>query len=334
MSAPEPAEGAGRSRAEPARLAPWALSAAAHGGLVIAAGFIVWQATRADPDYEPVTASFDAPAFMAPPQTPTLEEEEATEAASTEKAPRPPEPADLRTPAAPLADVSAFDLPAEAAPALEAPPAPSLRRSEAMSTVEFAGLGASDARDIIYVLDASGSMITTMPEAIAELKRSLGALHPMQRFQVFLIRNSAAGGYAWPAVLRGVNRPVLLDATRENKRAVFAWLDDVITGGASDPMPALEAALKMRPDAVFLLSAGIVGLDSADVDPDRILDRLDRLNPADDEGDRRVAIRTIQVIDAGPSGLMERIGRAHGGGDAGYRFISSDEFNRLRRANP
>ncbi len=301
---------------------PWIVSIALHGALIASGFFIVWSVAHlAEESGPPATVSFDAPA-------PAPRPSEAIESSEVKSVEAPPEE---QTPELELDDVLASigslsdsldDL------ALETPPLSMEIR--AMDTeharVDFAGVGASDARDIVYVVDASGSMISTLVDVMRELKRSIEALHPMQRFQVLLIRNAEGRAFIAPKIPTSARRPVLIDATRRNKEAVSRWLDGVTPAGLSDPLGALESAIRMKPDAIFLLSTDLRGVDDEDLSPVRVLGRLDSLNPRNRRGDRRIVIKTIQILNQDSSGLMERIGLAHGGKD-GYKFISLEEFN-------
>jgi hypothetical protein len=59
-------------------------------------------------------------------------------------------------------------------------------------STSFAGLRASNAQSIVYVVDASGSLIGTLPVVRRELEQSLRRLDPSQRFSVvFFQRNQA-----------------------------------------------------------------------------------------------------------------------------------------------
>lgn len=57
-------------------------------------------------------------------------------------------------------------------------------------TINFAGLKASNARRVVYLVDASGSLVGTFPLIIEELRKSLQRLDPRQSFGV--IFSSAA----------------------------------------------------------------------------------------------------------------------------------------------
>jgi len=182
--------------------------------------------------------------------------------------------------------------------------------------VQFIGLRAgSNARDIIYVIDASGSMIPTFQFIVDELARSLDQLTEDQRFAVvFFQRNEAL--WAPPA-------NTLTAATTAEKRRVIAWIrEKVIPAGRSNPLGALESALAVRPQAIFLLSSNITGSGEFEIDQADLLAMLDRLNPANAEsGARPVQINCLQFIETDPLGTLQKIAEAHGG-PTGYRSVS------------
>lgn len=309
------------------RALPWGVSLSLHLALIVAAAFIVWRVRPGHNDSPPMVVSFDEPAIapaMAAPPAP--QSEPATAKGTIARLLSPP--SDAQPTQAPA--VAALPPP----PALVLPtpvePAPSVLETGEPLKVEFSGLGASDARDIVYVVDASGSMITSMADVLVELERSIDKLHPSQRFQVLLFhtppdRSARQPGYEWLSLPAGLRKPVLIDATRANKRAVYNWLGAIQPRLRSNPLPALEAALKLKPDAVFLLSSGATDPALLGMSPDQILDRLDRLNPISRDGRRRVVIRSIQVLEEDPLALLKRIARAHGG-QSGYKFISADDL--------
>lgn len=334
--APANESGVKPARSPMARAIAWALSVAAHAALIVAAVFIVWNVQETEPDRPPVSISFDEPSYA-----PAEVVESASQRASAEVATDPVEEAEqrLREPMPPAEDqpeaTDAMDaLLAEASPpALRAPrpkSEPSQKIEPSARTVRFSGAGASDARDIVYVVDASGSMVTTLPEVVGELRRSIRKLHPTQRFQILMFRQRpgrTGAGFDHPDFTPGVEAPVLIDATRDNKQNALAWLAELNPGGRSNPMPALQAALRMAPDAVFVLSSGASDAALLGAEPDELLARLDELNPEDpDTGRRPVVIKTIEVIEQDPDGLLRRIGEAHGGDD-GHRFLSREQLD-------
>lgn len=194
--------------------------------------------------------------------------------------------------------------------------------------VSFGGLGASNARSVVYVVDGSGSMVTSLPIVITEVLRSVSRLAPTQKFGVVLFRRLPDG-------TDGVEvfAPVLVRATSSARERLADWLASIEPSGRSTPLAGLERALAYQPDAVFLLSRSIErsGGNVWDRGYEQTLARVDVLNPS--RGDRRaVVIQTIQFLDEDPSGIMQAIGRVHGsrpdgagGMIPGYRLIGRSE---------
>lgn len=187
--------------------------------------------------------------------------------------------------------------------------------------VRFAGLGASNARSVVYVVDASGPMVTSMPRVIEELRRSVDQLATAQKFGVVLFRRTEAGQGA------ELFAPVLMRATPTAKRRLAEWLTEVTPAGASNPLTGLEAALALKPDAVFLLSRSIArsGGGVWEEGLEATLSRLEGLNPRSAAtGARPTLIQTIQFLDDDPTGIMQAIGARHGQGN-GYRVVRRGE---------
>nr|MBC8421567.1 hypothetical protein [bacterium] len=61
---------------------------------------------------------------------------------------------------------------------------PELARREPEQEVQFMGLDAVAAKRIVYVVDASGSMLLHLSTVLEELERSLRTLHPKQEFGI------------------------------------------------------------------------------------------------------------------------------------------------------
>jgi hypothetical protein len=101
----------------------------------------------------------------------------------------------------------------------------------------------------VYVVDSSGSMIddARLTRATVELRRSVLALQPPQRFEVIFYNhesNPMPGG------------PTPRTADTESKNLLMAWLRLIEPDGGTDPRAAMRQALGLKPDAVFLLSDG------------------------------------------------------------------------------
>jgi hypothetical protein len=89
--------------------------------------------------------------------------------------------------------------------------------------------------------------------ALMELDRSVQQLSPKQSFYVVFYSDAAYRMFhPQPA-------DDLVPASRENKRLLSQWLQSVemCTGGRL--IDAVDLATKLKPDAVFLLSDGVIG---------------------------------------------------------------------------
>lgn len=199
--------------------------------------------------------------------------------------------------------------------------------SSRVPEVRFAGLGVSNATDIVYVVDASGSTLSTFPVVRETLRRSIGRLARTQRFQVMFFGPRGFTAAPHPSDGQAGDRTVrLIRATPENISAVLEWAGRVVPSGRSNPLPALETALSLKPDAVFLLGTTITGLGQWEMTLDGLLARLDELNPASGAGGRRrCVIKTVQFVEEDPDEVLKRIAQVHGGTN-GYKFISRQEI--------
>jgi hypothetical protein len=183
------------------------------------------------------------------------------------------------------------------------------------TVVKFAGTSGSNARTIVYVIDASGSMISHIQFVLDELSRSLEGLNAKQSFSViFFQRNDAL---AVPPANH------LLPGTDQDKRRTLQWArDNIVPQGRSNPLAAVSLALNHKPDVIFILSENITGSGEFEIDQRDLLAQLDQLNPIDpSSGRRRTQINCVQFLDPDPLETLKIIADRHGGAN-GYRFLS------------
>jgi hypothetical protein len=119
----------------------------------------------------------------------------------------------------------------------------------------------------------------------------------------------------------------LQPATPENLAEAVQWIDvRMIPAGRSNPLSAMEAAMRLKPEIIFLLSADITGAGEYEISERQLLESLDGINPADPEtGRRAVRIQCVQFLDPDPAGTLQRIAAEHGGED-GYRYLGRLEL--------
>jgi len=170
-------------------------------------------------------------------------------------------------------------------------------------TGSFFGVAARGGR-FVYVVDVSGSMYDLdggkLKAAKAELLRSISALTAAQKFCVVLYDHRCL---PMPAA-------TLVAATAENKRTFGEWIEQADGGGGTDPRAALEKALSLKPNGVWLMTDGLF----EHATPEEILAAIRASNPG-----ARIQINTIAFFDNEGEPILKRIARENRGK---YRFVS------------
>lgn len=184
--------------------------------------------------------------------------------------------------------------------------------------IDFGGVNAPAARRIVFVVDASGSMIGAYPAVIDQVERTLRRLVPRQSFSVVLFRAGVAEPLPIDGRLRAATTPAIDEAAE--------WMRNLRPEGRSDPAAALRAAFAVDPEVVYLVSTDITGAGVYEIDRDALLELLDRLNPTDADGRRKTVIRCIQLLDEDRLGTLRKIARMHGGDERepGFAFIGRE----------
>lgn len=310
-------ESPARRRAK--RVAPWLMSTAIHAGLLVVGLLVTWTVVSLQKDEESVLiiADFDATTYE---PVAVLEQDTSLQTDRTVQDRLDIEPDAVAEFPSDLADWESDPINLIANTGSESSLA-AFAPKPLQGSATFIGLTSTNARRIVYVIDASGSMMATLQIVVQELARSLDGLSPPQQFGiVFFQRNEAV-------VVPPANRLTL--ATEPDKTRAMNWIRagrNILPGGRSNPLKALEHALRQEPDVVFLLSTNITGSGEFEIDQQDLLTRLDQLNPVDPKTGRRGAqINCIQFLDPDPLGTLELIAREHGG-ERGYKFLGRQEL--------
>ena len=87
-----------------------------------------------------------------------------------------------------------------------------------------------NARKVIFVCDATGSMLNKMPTLKQQLENAIHDLKPIQSFNVIFF-------YDGPKLL-ACDPEHMIMATPANQQKVQAFLDNVTPTGQTDPFPA------------------------------------------------------------------------------------------------
>lgn len=148
----------------------------------------------------------------------------------------------------------------------------------------------------VFIVDMSGSMRgQRFIRAKNELRRTIASLHSDQRYYIIFFSDRAL-----PMPADGLVSP-----TPENLRLLEKWLRRVDCGGDTHPLAALEMALALRPDAIYMLSDG-------EFDP-----RIPKLI-ASRQGGQPVPIHTIGFVSREGEPMLRALAADSGGS---YRFV-------------
>ncbi len=148
----------------------------------------------------------------------------------------------------------------------------------------FFGTGAVGTK-FVFVVDCSGSMEDEYRWVMArrELKEAILGLTEKQEFFVFLYNDTSFAYTSQPAKL--------IPATEKNKTKIFKWLDKQNPIGDTRPWKAMRLSLRMKPDAIFLLSDGELKDDT--------VPRLRRENREKQSGDEKIGKIPVHTISLG-----------------------------------
>jgi hypothetical protein len=162
-----------------------------------------------------------------------------------------------------------------------------------------------NAKRIVFVLDATGSMMASFDALRMQLRKAVQNLQVSQSFDILFINEHD------PAPLA----PALLYATPENKRKAIEYADTMAPRGATNPLPALKRAFALRPQLIYFL-----------IDPTDFPDRaavLDLVRAQAGDGRVKLNIIAFEGHDAENERFLNELAGATGGV---YRFVTADEL--------
>ena len=205
------------------------------------------------------------------------------------------------------------DIPQELRPSTLRPTGPPQTNNGAKAT--FFGASATG-KSVVYVLDQSSSMVNHDAIGVAkvELRASLEGLSPDQSFQVIFFDTSAH------AMQRPGGKSQLFRATDLNLTLAGQFIRNIEPVGGTRRMPALQMAMAMKPDIIFLLT----DVDDRQIGPGDLA-RLKRNNRG------RTSIHCVE-FGSGPAlpasldnNFLKEIARQNGGT---YRYRDITQFDR------
>ncbi len=298
---------------------PWIVSLLVHAAIILVAGLAVWTVIQAqEEEVSPLLELSDTPDDAVVVTTPTPATEATPPPVPTAVPPPPvPPPPAPPTPAAPPMPALAVGPPPPLAAPLPPPSAPAAKLA-----VAFMGSRGGNAREVVFLIDASGGGVAELPFVINELKKSIRKLSDEQRFTVIFFGDFDGQPY------REVPPGGMENASTARKREVAQWIDldagNVYALGSGDPVPGLKLALeRYRPELVFLLSDEITGRAEYQIEQSDLLQRIAEVNRGGTK------INAIQFLNLdrwqrnGETGTMEKIAAATGGA---YSFVSEQDM--------
>jgi hypothetical protein len=174
----------------------------------------------------------------------------------------------------------------------------------------FMGIS-GNAKRVVYVCDASGSMVNRMAALKNELRRSVEVLQPIQAFNIIFFHEDK---------VQAASHDGLLMASPGNKEKSATFLTTVQSSGSTDPVPALTLAFHQRPQLVYLLTDGDFPDNNAVIRAIRNLNR-----------DKKVRLNTIAFISSADAeaaksfvAILQQIAKENGGQ---FKLVSENDVN-------
>ena len=113
------------------------------------------------------------------------------------------------------------------------------------------GVPGGNANDVIFLCDESGSMVSVFGQLKQELKRSISEMSVDEN-----------GAMKFNIIFFAEGKPVVLFdggmqiATPDNKRKATEFVENQVSAGGTNPMPAIKEALAERPQLLYVLTDG------------------------------------------------------------------------------
>jgi hypothetical protein len=118
----------------------------------------------------------------------------------------------------------------------------------------FFGTG-GNASKVIYLCDASGSMLSVFGALKQNLKESITSLDVTQQFNVIFFFDDQK---------QALFQDSMHIASNDNKKAAMDFVDNAVSTGGTQPMKAIDFALKQKPELLYVLTDGFDQIASFD----------------------------------------------------------------------
>lgn len=161
------------------------------------------------------------------------------------------------------------------------------------------------ARKIVFVLDATGSMMPSFDSLRVQIRGAVQNMVPPQSFNIVFINENN------PPPLS----TALLFVTPENKRKAFDYVDVMAPRGRTDPLPALEKAFAQQPELIFLL------MDPGDIPDKKAM--LDLVTSKSAAGKIKMNVIGFESHDAENEAFLKSLADRTGGH---YSYVSKEDL--------
>jgi hypothetical protein len=170
----------------------------------------------------------------------------------------------------------------------------------------FMGIS-GNAKRVVYLCDASGSMMDVKDRVKEELQKAVTVLRPIQAFNVIFFGDGDE--QTVPAFREGLNV-----ANPANKQKALTLAGQIAYAGRTDPLPAIRMAFAQKPELMYLLTDGFEAVASFDqvVEEFRKLnkDKLVRVNAIMLRGSAQPELeRVLRTIASENGGILKIVER-------------------------
>lgn len=304
-----------------AALMPWGISILAHVGLIVVAFFLVWQ-TIVSEEPRPTTPTLS--------QSPDVSMSAASVAEPMQEASG--GGADFAVQIAPVEPIDIAMIGSDfSSPQLQ------IGKSKGDLDGQYEGpkvgepgdfFGTPSANEVVFLIDASGSMVDVLPFVVNELKRFVNDLQPIVKNnrkvypKATVIFFSGDGVHEVPG---GGGVKGLRPMTSEFKAQVSKWVSlenfnyNIGGRGSAHVQAALTRALAYQPELIYLLSDNLTGGGQGATQHELMQDDLIALIHQHNRAKPPARINTIQflyedpLVRQGLQGTLDRIAEETGG---------------------
>lgn len=309
-------------------LMPWGISILAHVALIVIAFFLVWQ-TIVKEEHQPVVPTLSSSPEVSAPTN--FEEDPELDTVAGGGAITPDIPTvDPVT----ITQVGGFEPPAipkvyDGTGDLDKPyQGPG---DDVTPRVIFPPLPKGSANDVVFLIDASGSMVDSLPFVVNELKQVINQTSAKRNATVIFFSGKGVHEVPGGGGVRGL-RPMTPAFKTQARQWVTLENFKYHTGGrgSAHVKAAMARALSYKPELVILLSDNLTGGGQGATQHELMQDDLLELIHEHNKARPPAKINTIQFLYEDPlvyqglEGTLNRIADETGGD---FRFISQRDLN-------